>query len=502
MSLIRLQLFLLMLAFVPFLAPAEQVPITRPAVADAIRSALAEAQLGGRTQVSLHVSEVATRRSIAELEPDAPRKPASLLKLATMAAALDLLGPADVFTTRVETDGTFEKGVLYGDLIIKGGGDPSLGPRFTDAPGNMAALLDDWAKQIKARGIKLVDGNILGDGSRYAGPRLSPYWEQRDYAEWYSAEVTGIAFNDNVHDILWKAGSSTGSRVEFEAVPPTKYFAINSTVRVGPVGQVGSRIRMFRFADGAEIRGRGSLPPQTTKYELAAMYDPAAWLAHLFMERLKLRGVEVKGTALNRGALEEFSSAPTTDTLTLITHQSPPISEMLPIVLGESQNLYAEMMLREVAMMMGEEPSFHGGSTALTSWLRSKQLHRTGFLAVDGSGLGSLNRMTARQVTDILVYTATSPYGGLWRASLATPGTRSMRSRFQGGDYAAIQDRLIAKTGYVTGAHTLAGYLRGDSGAEYAFAIMVTDYDPEKSLKARDLVDRIVLLLDESAELN
>ncbi|MBI1293049.1 D-alanyl-D-alanine carboxypeptidase/D-alanyl-D-alanine-endopeptidase [bacterium] len=501
MLLLRSSLIILLVMLTGLLRAQDPLPAPKP-IAAAVKQALVDAELGADTQVSLSLVELPTGRTLADLDSDVPRKPASLLKLATMAAALDVLGPSDIFTTRVETDGTFEKDVLYGDLIIKGGGDPSLGPRFSDKPDDMIALLDDWAKQIRARGIRVVDGNVLGDGSRYTGPRLSPYWESRDYAEWYSAEVTGIAYNDNVHSILFKAGGSSGSRVDFEAVPRTGYFSVNSTVRVGPEGQIGSRIRLLRFADSPEIRGRGSLPPKSSKYELAAMYDPAAWIAYLFMERLKERGVEVKGTALNRGTLEEFKSASTTDTLTLITHESPRLSEMLPIVLGESQNLYAEMMLREVAIVMGEEPSFTGGAAALTRWLRDNRLHRTGFLAADGSGLGSLDRMTARQVTDILVYTSKGPNAGLWKSSLATPGTRSMRSRFTGSVYASIQDRLAGKTGYVTGAHTLAGYLTSSTGVEYAFSIMVTDYEPEKSLRARDLLDHIVLLIDTSDELN
>ena len=470
-------------------------------LADAIRAEFVAAGLGPKAAVSVHVMQTGSRRNIVEIEADRPRKPASLLKLATMAAALDLLGPDDMFTTVVETDGVVEKGILYGDIILKGGGDPSLGPRFSRDPQNTAGILDEWALELKKRGIKVVDGNILGDGTRYENERISRFWEQRDLAEWYSAEVSALCYNDNVHDILWKAGD-TGSRPSFEAVPRTTYFSINSSVRVGDPTMVGSRIRLFRFPESNEIRARGLMPPKSTRYELAAMNDPAAWTAHLFMERLEEQGIEVKGTALNRVALQGFDAAQTTDTLTLIEHVSPPLRDMLPIVLGESQNLYAEVFLREIARVMREPTTFMGGGAALTNWLREKRLHRTGFLATDGSGLGSFNRMTARHVTDLLEYMKSSRDAELWRSSLASPGSRSMRSRMQESEFRGIAPRLLAKTGYVTGSHTLAGYLTAHNGKEYAFAIMVVDYEPALSLEARDLVDRIVLIMDESKELN
>jgi D-alanyl-D-alanine carboxypeptidase/D-alanyl-D-alanine-endopeptidase (penicillin-binding protein 4) len=461
-----------------------------------------ESRLGPRAQLSIHIADVPRGVTELDINADVARRPASLMKLPTVAAAISVLGLDEIFFTTVETTGPMESGILFGDLVVRGGGDPSLGPRFTRQPSNVTAVLDQWAQAIRAKGIRLIEGNILGDDLRYADDRISPHWERRDIAEWFSAEVSALNYNDNVHDILWRAGASTGSRVSFELIPPTSYFELNSGVRVGAPGQIGSQLRYFRAPGSTEVRVRGSLPPRTTKYDFAAMHDPAAWTAHLFMERLRARGVQVKGTALSRRAISNLGAEddPTSESLVFLRHASPPLEQMLPVVLGESQNLYAEVLLREVALALNEEASFRGGAAALTRWMIQNRIHRTGFLATDGSGLGHHNRMTARNVVDVLRFMARGPAADVWRESLATPGQRSMRSRMNGEQFQPLRGRLQAKTGYVTGTHALAGYLTV-GGVDYAFAIMVTDYEPERSLAARDFIDRLTLILSRASAL-
>lgn len=458
---------------------------------------LAEAKLGSKTRLAVYVCDPRTGVEFVDLNSTQPMRPASLMKLLTAAVALDLLGPDRTFETVVKTLGTVEGNVLDGDVVIVGGGDPSLGPRFSANPNDVTARIREWAQAIHGRGIRRIEGNILGDDRRYENEPVAIGWDRMELGEWYSAEVSPLCFNDNCIDVLWSAGGKQGARAEYKLIPDTTYARLASSVRTGAPGQKSARLRYFRFADGNEIRARGSIPPNTRKYDYAAIHDPATYTATLLFEELKRKGVVVTGNAFNRRDIEGEDSA-TSETLVLATVKSPSLGEMLPVMLGDSQNLYAEVFARETALAAGQPASFLGAGRAIGLWLREKGLHRNGLAMVDGSGLSTVNRAPARLFADVLRHEANGPNGELFRSSLATPGTRSLKNRFRGEDSAGLRDGLLAKTGYIDASHTLAGFFRHRNGAEYLFVIMVNDYDPERSAEAREFVDRTVMLLHRS----
>jgi D-alanyl-D-alanine carboxypeptidase/D-alanyl-D-alanine-endopeptidase (penicillin-binding protein 4) len=432
------------------------------------------------------------------MNSDDPLKPASLLKLVTSAAALETLGPDRVFTTTVQTYDAVEKGTLQGDLIVVGGGDPSLGPRFQEEnPSNVSKVLDDWAADLKKRGIRRVQGNVLGDDRRYEEQPLAIGWDPTEYAEWYSAEVSALCYNDNCIDIIWTAGGKQGKQASFRLNPDTKYVTVGSSVRVGPERQKEAQLRYYRFKDANEIRARGTMPQNSEKYDFAAVHDPARFTAHLFMDALRRQGIQVDGNAFNRRAIE-LDDNPTSEPLVLIRHDSPPLRKILPIINGNSQNLYAELMTRETALAMNQPASFEGGSRAVNEWLRQHELQRNGFVMVDGSGLSPINKVPAKMLAGILRYMNESRLAELYRDSLAVPGTRSLRNRFQAEKYAPLRDNLRAKTGYIEGSHGIAGFMSHVRGSEYIFVVMLNDYDERKSDEGRNLVDDIVLLIQQS----
>lgn len=464
-----------------------------------VQARFAAADLGRKAQLGLHVIDMKTRRTLVDINSDAALKPASLMKLATVAAALEILGPDEVFRTRLETAAPIVGGSLMGDLLIRGGGDPSLGPRFTAEKSNVSGMIDGWTAQLKARGIRRIVGNVIGDDTRYADERHSPYWEKRDAAEWYSAEVSALTYNDNVLDVLWRSGAA-GDRPQFTLIPPTKYVLLNNTVRTTAGTSGEARIRYARFLEGNEIRARGTIPQKAQKYDFFSVPDPARFTATLLAESLKRAGIEVTGAPMNRRLLlgESFSvsdTAPTTATVTLLQTTSPPLAEMLPVVLGESQNLYAEILLREVALATNKPATFQGGAAAVIEWLLQRRIHRTGFLMVDGSGLATLNKMTPRLVSDLLLYQAAQPTATVWKESLAEPGKRSLAGRLREPLHAPLEGRLRAKTGYVSGAVSLAGYLTTADGRELVFTIILNDFDPWRTLEARDWMDEVLPLL-------
>ncbi|MCC6548004.1 D-alanyl-D-alanine carboxypeptidase/D-alanyl-D-alanine-endopeptidase [Candidatus Sumerlaeota bacterium] len=483
-------------------ARAENVPYTseNPVAGDPLTEALVRefeaASLGGKCTFSIAVIDADSGVPYVQINADKVMRPASLVKIITAAVALDVLGPDRKFTTTVEGPNPDRKGVVAGNLVIRGGGDPSLGPRFQQDGSDVMGVLNDWAGKLAKRGVKRVTGNVIGNDMRYADDPTALGWEKMELAQWYSAEVSALCYNENTIDVIWKAAGKTGELASYTLQPTVKYVNLQSSVRSGLESQVKPRVRYFRFGESNNVRARGTLPPETMKHDFIAVHDPARYTAELFSSALKEKKIVVEKGAISQRVVGD--EAPTTDTVTLITHQSPPLSEMLSTLLGVSHNLYAEVFLRETALASQEAPTFQGGFQAVSRWLRDKRLYHTGLVLVDGSGLSSIDRASAVQFVDVLRHEYNSPNRQLFLGSLATPGRLSLKNRFEGDEYAPLRDHLSAKTGFISGVHSLAGRFRNHKDSEYLFAIIVNDYDADRTVAARDFVDHAVLMMQSS----
>lgn len=473
------------------------LPYTRenPVVGDPLTAQLLamfeRAGLGRRATLSVVVSDAERGITYTDIESAAPRTPASLVKLITASAALDVLGPDFRFATEVILLGEGTGDVFRGDLVIRGGGDPSLGSRFQENPDDVLALPNRWATLVANRGITRIRGNVVGDTSRYTGDAHAMGWEPLEFGEWYSAEVSALNFNENVVDVIWRAGEKTGDEARYTLRPQTDYVTFASVVRSGPPSLRTPNVRFYRYKTSNLIRARGLLPPGATEYDFASVHDPGRYLAVLTREALQRARVDVTGVAVSTNSDDIDTTVP----LVLDRVQSPPLSQLLGVVIGESQNLYAETLLREVAIARGAEPTFRGAAREAVQWLVDKDLHRTGTLLVDGSGLSSMNRLPARVPAAVLQEMNRPPYRQIFRRSLARPGTGSLTGRFVEGDRAALRGRLLAKTGFLENTHALAGYVEHRRGTEYLFVIMINDFDSDRILAARELLDDMVLTI-------
>lgn len=448
----------LLIALVGVFPPSAgaNVPYTdeNPVFSDALTRVLVEefeaANLGRRARFSAYVLREDTGEEFVEINADARLQPASLLKLVSSAGILDVLGPERTFETRLELHG--EPGPdrsFNGNVVIRGGGDPSLGARFQENRNDVTRILREWARLIRQEGIREISGHVYGDGSRYEGSRVAIGWDPQELGQWYSAEVSPLNFNENTIDIVWRSGTRRGALAEYELIPETSYVTFGSSVRVGPPSLRSTMIRYFRFPESNEIRARGQMTPESVRYDFAAIHDPARYTAWLLREQLVAQGVNVGGIAMtHEGMLDDDL---TTQPMVLGTITSPPVRDLLPVINGESQNLYAEVLLREMALESGHPGSFRGGTTALAQWLRANRLQRSGTVIVDGSGLSSANRMSTRQIGRVVRHALNGPHGAVYRDSLATPGGGSLSNRMDTISYRALDGKLWAKTGYLTG---------------------------------------------------
>ncbi len=227
--------------------------------------------------------------------------PASNTKLVVSIVANTLLGPAFTISTSAYASGPVVNGVLQGDLILYGRGDPTFSKRCYDADTTKAGACDidpaaklrDLAQQLQDRGVRVVAGDLVGDGSFFDEQIIHPGWENYDLGWWYAAPVTGLGFNDNSVDVHEVAGDSVGAAAQVTIGPDIGAFTLDNR---GEVGSRGSRrtFDLFRTADGLGYLATGVLQAGSApRNESAAVMDPNRYAALAFRHELAAVGILV-----------------------------------------------------------------------------------------------------------------------------------------------------------------------------------------------------------------
>jgi serine-type D-Ala-D-Ala carboxypeptidase/endopeptidase (penicillin-binding protein 4) len=171
-------------------------------------------------QVAIYISEMETGKVLYELNGDKLMIPASVLKLVTSAAALDILGPDYRFRTRIGYTGTIEKGILKGNLVVMGGGDPALGSEYFRDHYFLPHFLEVWAQKIKAAGISRIEGNLILDGSLYDAEKIPPTWIWEDMGNYYGAGASALTVYDNLFRISFRSPAEAGRPAEIVSMQP------------------------------------------------------------------------------------------------------------------------------------------------------------------------------------------------------------------------------------------------------------------------------------------
>ncbi len=460
-------------------------------LATAIHDKFTSAGLSRDARLAVMISRSSTGERLVEINTDVPMKPASCTKLFSAAAAVEILGTDYRTETLVQTDGTVdEAGVLNGNIIIVGGGDPGLGPRFQDDKDDVSEIMREWARDFKRKGVVRITGDVIGDDRLFSGPRTGIGWYPDEAAEWYMAEIAALTFNDGCVDLHFNANGKVGKTTEVKLVPDVGYFTFKNSVEVAPKETPGiGSVSLFRHEDEGRHIATGSIPKKKKRTRWTAVSDPARFTAAVLLHELRAAGIVVDGT-------HKSSSLPSVDFdseepgTTLIGHPSATLATILTPILANSQNLYSECVARLAAIEAGNGSDFDAVTRTITDWADGHGFRRNGFLVMDGSGLSSLNRIPARSLNDLLLYIhKDDPNGELMRESMARPGERgSLRGRLS-----KLKGRLDAKTGSLGDTSTIAGFLTLENGEDYAVVVMI-----DSTGGAERVLDDLMLLIDEN----
>jgi D-alanyl-D-alanine carboxypeptidase/D-alanyl-D-alanine-endopeptidase (penicillin-binding protein 4) len=411
--------------------------------------------------------------------PDEPFLPASTLKLFTAALALDRFGPDGRFETAVLSTGPVNSaGVLAGDLVLRGAGDPSLGGSASE-PGAEPPMRT-LARQVARLGVRRITGAVVGDPSAFEDRRVPDGWRSRYLQRSYAARVSALSFNENAIAVIVRPN---GVRASVEFDPPVSGIPLENVVKVLK-GSRGGRVGVTQDSSLGAVRVSGwigalSRPRRYTR----VVENPELFAAGALRAALQAEGVEVDGNVRVGYAPD---SAPV-----LASVPSPALERLVDQMNGESNNHYAELLLRNAARSTGAPGSAENANTLLRRFLYEKaNVPPTAVFAADGSGLSTLDRITPRAMVHLLEYARRAPWGPVFERSLPVAGrTETLRHRMR---RTAATGNLHAKTGTTSEVASLGGYVTARNGEEIAFAFI---YNGSNQRRARSAIDQMGVAL-------
>ena len=399
--------------------------------------------------------------------------PASTMKTFTAALALERLGAQHAFSTDVLRHGAIDNdGVVQGDLVLRGDGDPALSPRFVkggaDAP--MALL----AQFVAGAGVKRVEGDLLVDGSALESRRIPDGWLARWEGLSYAAPFSGLSLNEN---IVIVGVRPNGRQAEVQLEPLTSGLEVISDVRV--VGGRATQLRVTMVGE-SQVSVTGTIGASAAPYRVQLVVkDPVTFAAGAFREALRAQGIIVTG---------EVRLGRTPDDAVLVTSlPSPSVARLVSVMNRESNNHYAEQLFRNAAR--GPRRDQPGSAEHAYQTLREFLESRVGVtpgqvVATDGSGLSVLDRVTPRALVQLMAYAHRAPWGSVFHASLPVAGeSETLRLRMRDTPAAG---NLHAKTGTTNEVVSLSGYATAENGELLAFAFL---YNGTDRYRAREAID-------------
>jgi D-alanyl-D-alanine carboxypeptidase/D-alanyl-D-alanine-endopeptidase (penicillin-binding protein 4) len=449
---------------------------------------------------SLQTDEVFYARNARKL-----LMPASNMKIVTLAAAAERLGWDYTYETKVLAAGPIDSGTLEGDLVVVGSGDPSLG--LID--GTPTHVFDEWAEQLKARGIRVVRGRIVGNDNAFDDEMLGFGWSWDDLFDDYAAGVSALQFNENAARVTVAPGAHAGDPASVDVTPAGSGLSVDNRLKTS-AGGTPAAIAAHRLAGSSHLELRGSIPAGAASIaRLVSVDNPTLFAVSALREALIAHGIEVRGPAVDADELADGPAA--FDATLLIAYQSPPLSVLAVRLMKTSQNLYAETLLKTLAGTKVPDvadscrcatsaecrcgANAADGRAVVQTALQPWGVAPESLIQRDGSGLSRYDYVTAETLVTILIHVyRDEKLRGPFEASLPIAGRDgTLANRMKG---TAAEGNARAKSGSMSNVRALSGYVTSAEGEPLVFSVIANNFEATADVINR-ATDAIVVRLAE-----
>jgi D-alanyl-D-alanine carboxypeptidase/D-alanyl-D-alanine-endopeptidase (penicillin-binding protein 4) len=435
-----------------------RAPISVEERLDAVRVQLTSDQ----TFWGIYVQEVASGRVLAAQHAHQGLLPASTQKLLTTAAALDLLGPDFRYETVLYLNGKIEGGILEGDLILRGSGDPTFGSPSWDAPDP----LRQWAQELAKQGITQIKGRIIGDDNAFDDRPYADGWDVDYLTSQFTLglgfAVSGLSYHDN-HVVLRVAATSPGMppRVQQDPIP---YLHVDNRALTA-ARRYGEALGIERAFGSESLRLYGTVPAGYHGTLGLPVANPTRYALEAFRHYLIAAGITVEAALVD---VDDLPSPPRYDrSRPLLVHASAPLKEIVQLINRRSHNFYAEQLFRTLS----PDGTAEGAARRIQVFLQRQGIATQGLVIRDGSGLSRKNLVPPAVLGELLRAMHGHPDREAFLASLPQGGEQ--RSTLVG----RLSDVPVrAKTGSLMHVRTLCGYTTTADGRTVAFAFMANNY--------------------------
>jgi len=404
--------------------------------------------------------------------------PASNMKIVTAAGALEALGPDYRYVTRVAASGPVRDGVLRGDLIVYGSGDPTISERFH---GDVRTVFRAWADSLRAHGVRQITGAVIGNDDVFDDVALGRGWAWDDLADSYSAEVGGLQLNEGF--VTVRVAPVPGQRAAAVTTRPVsdEWVPVVGSVWMAPADSAPA-VRIDRADSLSGVAVSGTLPADTTVEQEVSVRNNTRFFASVLRQALLEAGIGVGGQSLD--ADDDPARGKPASSTPLFTHTSPPMREILAAFMKPSQNQLGEILLKTVGLRLRGQGTARAGAAAIDSMAAAWGLPRRLLAQADGSGLSRYNLVAPEFLAALLERQTRGPHFAVFADALPIAGRDgTLRARMRG---TPAEANVRAKTGTLSGVRALSGYFTTAAGERMVFSMIVNHH----TLSARD-ADRV-----------
>ena len=444
--------------------------------------------------LSITVLDIETGNVIAEHNPNMSLVPASTVKAVTTATALGVLGHSFTYNTKLQYDGSISKGVLNGNIYIKGTGDPTLGSNKMKNVLGLDETMTKFSNAIRNQNIKKVNGLIIGDATEFTTAMPAANWQWNDIGNYYGAGASGLNIHENLYYLTFQRSKSLNSTPKItKTSPDMPYLVFINEVKIDKAG-TGDQSYIFGAPYSYTRYVRGTLPASAAQFTIkGSIPDPPQYAAYRLMQQLETEGIPTNKMAKNIFEYRREGQDKRLGRRNLATITSPPLSQIIKRTNEKSVNLYAEAMLKTMGKRRKGEGSTEKGVEVVYEFWKQRGLNMEGCFLEDGSGLSPRNAITSYQMSQIMRKAAKDKgiFDYLY-PSLAVAGRTGTASYMFRGTKAVGNIRL--KSGSMRRVRAYTGYAKTKSGKMVSFTIIANNFTGKSKLIRKEM-EKVMLAL-------